>query len=422
MTSQNASHDDFDRLMRQWMDADARVREPDYLLETVLERTRRARRIPGWLLPERWIPMQLTMRLQPVPRLVPVLLLIIALALVGAALVIGLGSWRPLPAPFGPARNGLLVYDTNATIFVASADGTGARPLVASVSHAAAATFSPDGTKVAFWGDGSPDSLYVANADGSGVRKVSGALWIGTNRPATWSPDSRSVAFSSDSGPDVHDERIYVVDVSAQAARPIAITQSDAVRAFMPAWSPDGKWIAFIGVTSPASGGKIWIVNPDGNELRALPTTAAIEGTQPQWAPSVAPLRLAYAQAAAIDEQQDIYVLDLSTEIETAISSDPANERWPTWSPDGTRLAWLVGNAPPQLRIAQTDRPASSSTLASGFMGTPPAWSPDGTKVYAADDDAGSTVIVVTVDGSAPNERFDHAAGQGLPAWQRLAP
>jgi DNA-binding beta-propeller fold protein YncE len=54
-------------------------------------------------------------------------------------------------------------------------------------------------------------------------------------------------------------------------------------------------------------------------------------------------------------------------------------------------------------------------------MGTPPAWSPDGTKVYAADE-ARSTVIVVTVDKSAPNARFAHAAGFGLPAWQRLAP
>ena len=421
MTSQNASHDGFDRLMRQWMDADARVREPDYLLETVIERTRRARRIPGWLLPERWIPMQLTMRLQPIPRLVPVLLLIIALALVGAALVIGIGSWKPLPAPFGPARNGLLAYDTNAVIFVANAAGTGARPLVASVPHAAAATFSPDGTKVAFWGDGSPDSLYVANADGSGVRKVSGDLWIGTDTPATWSPDGRSIAFSSESGPNLRDERINVVDVTSQAARPIAITHPDTVRAFMPAWSPDGKWIAFIGVTSPTSGVKIWIVNPDGSEPRALPTTAAIEGTQPQWAPSVAPLRLAYAQAAAIDEQQDIYVLDLAAGIETVVSADPANERWPTWSPDGTRLAWLVGNNPAQLRITRPDQPASSVTLESGFMGNPLAWSPDGSKVSAADGPR-STVIVVTVDGSAPSVRIPHPGGQGLPAWQRLAP
>ena len=61
MTSQNAQRDDFDRLMSQWMEADGRVREPEQLLESVLERTRVARRIPGWLLPERWIPVQLTM-------------------------------------------------------------------------------------------------------------------------------------------------------------------------------------------------------------------------------------------------------------------------------------------------------------------------------------------------------------------------
>ena len=421
MTSQNASRDDFDRLMRQWMDADARVREPELAARDRARADAATRDGSGWLLPERWIPMQLTMRLQPVPRLVPVLLLLIALVLVGAALVIGLGPWKPLPSPFGPARNGLLAYDTNAAIFVCQR-GRGRRPAdsSASVPHAAAAT-------LARWHEG---RVLGRRFSGLAVRgqcrwqrrsKVSGDLWIGTDRPARWSPDSRSIAFSSESGPNVHDEQIYVVDVSPRPHDRMAITHSDTVRAFMPAWSPDGKWIAFIGVTSPTSGGKIWIVNPDGSELRALPTTAAIEDTQPEWAPSVAPLRLAYAQAAAIHEQQDIYVLDLSTGVETAISSDPANERWPTWSPDGTRLAWLVGHTPTQLRIAQMDHPASSLTLASDFMGH---------RLRGRRTERRSTQPTTparrsswsAVDGSAPNERFAHAGGQGLPAWQRLAP
>ena len=75
---------EFDRLMTIWFDADAQVREPDDLLEDVVARTQRARRRPGWLIPERWIPVQLATRLQPVPRLAPLLLLV---ALLMAALV-----------------------------------------------------------------------------------------------------------------------------------------------------------------------------------------------------------------------------------------------------------------------------------------------------------------------------------------------
>jgi Tol biopolymer transport system component len=421
MTMPNASREEFDRLMRQWMDADAHVPEPEDLLDRVVAQTRQVRRIPRWLLPERWIPVQLTMRLQTVPRMVPVLLLLIAVLLVAAALVIGLGSWRPLPAPFGPARNGLLAYDTNAAILVSDADGTGARPLVTSVAFASGATFSPDGAKLVFWGDGSPDSLYVANADGTGVRKLSGDLWISTDKPPTWSPDSKSIAFSSESGPNLLDERIYVVDVTTASSTPRPITDAATVRAFLPAWSPDGNWIAFVGISPDGDVLKLWVVHPDGTGVHSFTTTRYVEVTTPQWAPSAASTRLAYAGGDVTPDLQDIFVIDIATAIETKISTDPANERWPAWSPDGTKLAWLVGGTPPQLRIASIDGAEPARTLASGAMGAPLAWSPDGTKLFAADETR-STVTVVTVDGSAPNVRISHLRGQGLPVWQRLAP
>ena len=102
-----------------WFDADAQVREPEDLLETVLERTSRARRRPAWLLPERWIPMQLTMPLRLVPRLAPILLLIVVLLLAAAIAIVAVGSARHLPAPFGPAANGQLAYVSAGQIFTA---------------------------------------------------------------------------------------------------------------------------------------------------------------------------------------------------------------------------------------------------------------------------------------------------------------
>ena len=105
MTSRNTPRDDFDRLMSQWMDADARVREPEHLLKSVLERTRVTRRIPSWLLLERWMPVQLTMPLRAVPRLAPVLLLIaLVLALIVAILVGRLRATTSGPLRVGSQR------------------------------------------------------------------------------------------------------------------------------------------------------------------------------------------------------------------------------------------------------------------------------------------------------------------------------
>ena len=132
MTSQNAQRDDFDRLMSQWMEADGRVREPEQLLESVLERTRAARRIPSWLLLERWIPVQLAMPLRAAPRLAPVLLLIalVLAAIVGIAVV---GSQPRLPDPFGLAANGRVAYVSNGQIY--AADANGSNSVAADVRH-----------------------------------------------------------------------------------------------------------------------------------------------------------------------------------------------------------------------------------------------------------------------------------------------
>ena len=78
---------DFDRLLTAWFDADARVREPDDLLDRTSRRTARTRPRPAWRLPERWIPMELTMRrvrcraLHMVRRILVVLFLVTTLSL-----------------------------------------------------------------------------------------------------------------------------------------------------------------------------------------------------------------------------------------------------------------------------------------------------------------------------------------------------
>lgn len=97
--------------------------------------------------------------------------------------------------------------------------------------------------------------LYVMNGDGSSLRVLAGRP---ADDPAGWSPDGSQLVYARDSG------KLVVVDRQSGRQRLLASGIS-------PAWSPDGKWIAFV---SPLSGSRydlsLQLVHADGAGRREL--------------------------------------------------------------------------------------------------------------------------------------------------------
>lgn len=143
------SDETFDRLMNAWLDERAHAGDADAVLDAALARTSRTRPLPAWRLPERWIPVQLTMRLQPLPRLVPILLLVGLLLAVAVAIVVT-GSQRRLPPPFGLAAPGSVAFVADGHLWTANPDGSGRVQLTSDPRIDGFPTFSRDGTKIAF--------------------------------------------------------------------------------------------------------------------------------------------------------------------------------------------------------------------------------------------------------------------------------
>jgi Tol biopolymer transport system component len=90
---------------------------------------------------------------------------------------------------------------------------------------------------------------------------------------STWSPDGTKIAFYR--GPR-GDHNIYVVDVNTRDIKKLTNGGDN----LGPSWSPDGNWIAF---TSFRDGNnEIYIIHPDGSGLRRL-TDSPISDWQPRW-------------------------------------------------------------------------------------------------------------------------------------------
>ena len=150
MTRQRYTGEAFDELIVSWLDDRSHGPAADEVVRQALDRTSRARPLPAWLVPERWLPGLLTRRARQGSRLVPVLMLIGLVLLAAAVAIFAIGSQRRLPPPFGLAAPGDVAFIADGHIWTANGDGSGLRQVTFDTRTDGFPTFSRDGTRIAF--------------------------------------------------------------------------------------------------------------------------------------------------------------------------------------------------------------------------------------------------------------------------------
>jgi len=153
-------------------------------------------------------------------------------------------------------------------ISIMNADGSG-QHRVPNTDGGEYPSWSPDGKRIAFNSNLTGDHvMYIVDVDGSNLVDLSS---VGEGWQVKWSPDGRSILFTSHRDhPDNYTD-VYVMRPDGSAVRRLT-----HARAYTPAWSPDGDNIVF---SAPG----LFIMDPDGSDVRALPTPGVGETSLPDW-------------------------------------------------------------------------------------------------------------------------------------------
>jgi len=204
-------------------------------------------------------------------------------------------------------------FDSHMDIFEANPDGSGLVRLTDAGGYDAEGSYSPDGKSIVFCSERSGPGnleLYIMNADGTGVRKLTNAPGCYNGGPF-FSPDGKRVIFRSDRKKKDH-LQVMVINVDGTGEKTLA---------------EDLDWVQW---------GPFW--HPDNRHIVYAAANHAVAG-RPNY---------------------DIYWMNVDTGKFKRISFAPGADVLPVFSPDGKKMMWTStrdGRQPSQLFLADFEAP-----------------------------------------------------------------
>ena len=219
-----------------------------------------------------------------------------------------------------------------------------------------------------------------------------------------WSPDGRRIAFGS--GRDGNRE-IYVMNADGSGVT--RLTYNDAIDSG-PAWSPDGRRIAFASTRDGSF--EVYVMNADGSGVTRLTDNDAFD-----WYPAWSPDGRHIAFDSDRDGNWEIYVMNADGSGVTRLTYNGAADFSPAWSPDGRRVAFAsyrdgkseiyVMDASGVTRLTDNDVPDVS-----------PTWSPDGRRIaFSSERDGNPEIYVMNADGSGVTRLTYNGARDFVTSW-----
>ena len=276
-------------------------------------------------------------------------------------------------------------------------------------------SLSPDGGSFVYVKSvGGQRDIFLQRVDGRNAINLT-ADCAGDDLDPAYSPDGRWIAYSS----SCRGGGLFVMGATGESARKISDT------GFSPAWSPDGRELAAVDYRtdtpeSVAGLSSLWAVRVDSGERRLISRRSALE---PDWSPDGR--RIAFWDFDLKTFQRDLWTVaadgsDVEAERAVAVTRDAPLDWSPVWDASGAALLfgssrngaynlWRIAVDPASGKGRGRPEPL---TVPSGWAGWP-SLAKDGRRVAFVDRNARSTVVRVAFDPVAG--RF---AAAPTPAFQ----
>ncbi|HYM21946.1 MAG TPA: amidohydrolase family protein, partial [Vicinamibacterales bacterium] len=200
----------------------------------------------------------------------------------------------------------------------------------------------------------------------------------GTSMSVAVSPDGRTLAIDMQGS-------IWTLPSTGGAAKRITDLFNDARQ---PAWSPDGKWIAFFAYRD--GGYDIWAVAPDGSNQHKL-TWGPFDDREPIWSHDGTRVAFSSDRGNPLGSDYNIWTLTVATGELKQLTKDPADDYMPSWSPDDREIAFAsTRDSGMGVWAVNAASGAEHKLTAATSVVDAPSWGPGGKIVYHAAAGGGS--------------------------------